>query len=247
MIAILMMTAAQAAEASLPMSRAQARAPLASYFSRDDYPASARTRGEEGEVAVQLAIGNDGRVNGCTVLATKASSTLANTTCRILRSRSRFTPAHDRSGRPVADAGLAVIRWSLADGPRAVQDYLPAVTANLPPQQPPLASGPPVEPARARANLASYISNGDYPLSSVKAGEEGTVRFRLDIGPDGRVTNCQVSGSSGSTTLDSTTCRLMRSRARFTPARDRNGTPTGDVVSSVIIWRIPQTAAPETP
>src|SRR5690348_2824702 len=122
MIGILLLTAAaQAADSSLPIMRAQVRAPLAGYFSRDDYPASARARREEGEVAVQLTIGNDGRVIGCAVLATTASSTLANTTCRILRSRSRFTPAHDATGRPVTDAGLAVIRWSLAEGPRTVQ------------------------------------------------------------------------------------------------------------------------------
>ena len=110
----------------------------------------------------------------------------------------------------------------------------------LPVNQPCPAPPPPrtVEPARARANLASYVSNDDYPASALSREEEGTTRFRLTIGPDGRVTGCTVTGSSGSSTLDSTTCRLMRSRARFTPARDSNGNPTSDTHSAAITWRI---------
>ena len=110
-----------------------------------------------------------------------------------------------------------------------------------------VAGAPAIEPARARANLASYISNEDYPASAVKAGEQGTVRFRLDVGSDGRVTHCRVTGSSGSPALDNTTCRLMRSRARFTPARDRSGNPTADVFSSSITWRMARTAPAPTP
>ena len=104
-----------------------------------------------------------------------------------------------------------------------------------------------IEPARARANLASYVAIDDYPVSALQAGEQGTVRFRLNVGSDGRVTGCQVTGSSGSAALDETTCRIMRSRARFTPARDRNGHPAADVVNSSITWRGVRTAPPPTP
>ena len=101
--------------------------------------------------------------------------------------------------------------------------------------------------ARARANLASYVVGNDYPRSAWQAGEQGTVRFRLEVGPDGRVANCQVTGSSGSVALDEATCQIMRSRARFTPARDGKGNATADVFSSSITWRVAQTAPAETP
>jgi protein TonB len=111
------------------------------------------------------------------------------------------------------------------------------------PQPDPVPSSPPeakkVEPARAKANLGSYVSDDDYPTSAIRAEEQGTTRFRLTIGSDGRVTNCIVTGSSGSTALDSTTCRLMQRRARFTPARDSSGAPAGDVVSNSIRWVLP--------
>jgi protein TonB len=108
------------------------------------------------------------------------------------------------------------------------------------PPAPPAPPPPPrtVEPARARANLGSYVSNDDYPASALRNEDEGTTGFRLTIGPDGRVTNCVVTSSSGSSALDTATCRIMRSRARFTPARDSNGQPTTDTQSARITWRI---------
>jgi protein TonB len=96
-----------------------------------------------------------------------------------------------------------------------------------------------VEPARARANLASYVSDEDYPAAAARNEEQGTTRFRLAVGPDGRVTECTVTSSSGSSALDSTTCKLMRQRAKFTPAKDSDGRATSDVVTSGIRWVLP--------
>jgi periplasmic protein TonB len=96
-----------------------------------------------------------------------------------------------------------------------------------------------VEPARARANLASYVSDEDYPSNAVRNEEQGTTRFRLAVGPDGKVKECTVTGSSGSSALDSTTCKLMRQRAKFTPARNNRGELTSDTVTSAIRWVLP--------
>ena len=108
-----------------------------------------------------------------------------------------------------------------------------------PPPPPPAPKPAQVEPARAKANLASYVSNDDYPASAVRNDEQGTTRFQLTVGPDGRVKDCRVTGSSGSSALDTTTCRLMKSRARFTPARDSDGNAAGDTVSNAIRWVLP--------
>ena len=97
-----------------------------------------------------------------------------------------------------------------------------------------------VKPARARANLASYVSDEDYPSSAVRNEEQGTTRFRLGVGPNGQVTECSVIGSSGSSALDSATCRLMKQRAKFTPARNSAGEPTSDSVTSAIRWVLPE-------
>jgi protein TonB len=113
-------------------------------------------------------------------------------------------------------------------------------TGTIPPPPPPPPPPPRLfEPARARADLGSYISDGDYPASAIRNEEQGTTRFLLQVSAEGKVTGCTVTRSSGSTALDSTACRLMRSRARFAPARDGNGNPTGDSVANAIHWVLP--------
>ncbi len=91
----------------------------------------------------------------------------------------------------------------------------------------------------ARANIAALISNDDYPPSALRAEEQGTVGFRLEVDPQGRVTQCTVTASSGSANLDAATCRLMQRRAQFEPALDRKGRPTSGTVTSQIRWVIP--------
>ena len=98
---------------------------------------------------------------------------------------------------------------------------------------------PPAVRAQQRANLASYIRDNDYPPTAMRANQQGTVTFLMAIGADGRLTDCIVTGSSGSAELDSATCRIMKSRARFTPARDAQGNPTGDFQSGLIRWSLP--------
>ena len=99
-------------------------------------------------------------------------------------------------------------------------------------------------PTRAQANLAALLTADDYPAEAEEKGEEGAVGFRLEVGANGRVTRCTITQSSGSASLDSTTCRLMQTRARFTPARDSRGRPTADAVNSRIVWRLPEDLEP---
>jgi protein TonB len=122
------------------------------------------------------------------------------------------------------------------------------VEAPTPPPIPPVAVAPPPPPApprkvvsaqSARGDLRSLFSADDYPASAQSSGAEGTVRASLTIGPDGRVTGCNIIQSSGNGSLDSTTCNILRRRAKFTPARDSNGNATSDTVTTPsIIWRL---------
>jgi protein TonB len=100
---------------------------------------------------------------------------------------------------------------------------------------------PPVvsKAARAKANLNSLFSTDDYPQSSLRNEEHGTTVVRLSVGTDGRVTDCSVTSSSGSTALDNATCSIIRRRARYTPAQDQAGNPIGGSDSARIRWEIP--------
>jgi protein TonB len=119
--------------------------------------------------------------------------------------------------------------------PTGIQDGPGEQVALDPPPPPPRK----VEPARARANLASYVSDSDYPAAAIRSEEQGTTRFRLAVGPDGKVSECIVTGSSGSSSLDAATCRIMKARARFTPALDGTGNPTADTIANAIKWVLP--------
>jgi TonB family protein len=118
----------------------------------------------------------------------------------------------------------------------------PVITPTAPPA-PPLQVPPRVPqsaaPAAARRPLIEYFSDDDYPPSALRGEEEGLISFRLTVGADGRVANCDIIISSGSAALDAATCRILRSRARFVPARDKQGQVTQDSVSGRIAWRMP--------
>ena len=61
----------------------------------------------------------------------------------------------------------------------------------------------------------------------------GSVTVYYRVLPNGRVTNCRISESSGNPKLDILTCRLIEERFRYEPARNRKG----EAVSDVTGWK----------
>jgi protein TonB len=112
----------------------------------------------------------------------------------------------------------------------------PPVIAPAPPPPPP----PPrvVQTAKARGSLQGLIQPDDYPESALEAGIGGTVRVRLEISAQGRVTGCSVQKSAGNSSLDRATCSVLSRRARFTPAVGSDGGPTHDSYVATITWQV---------
>ena len=98
----------------------------------------------------------------------------------------------------------------------------------------------PGEKMAPATNPGSWATNDDYPVSAMREEREGTTGFRLTIGVDGLPTQCEIISSSGHADLDTTTCRLIMERARFTPGRDKNGKAVGGTYSNRIRWQIPE-------
>jgi protein TonB len=93
--------------------------------------------------------------------------------------------------------------------------------------------------AAVRAERVSgALLDRDYPVAARQAGIEGTVFVRFEVDPEGRVRTCDVTRSSGSADLDSTTCRLIKRRFRYRPARDRSGKPIAESVTNTYDWRL---------
>lgn len=123
-----------------------------------------------------------------------------------------------------------------------------AAPSPAPPKASPAASSAPQGPPTSSASSAGAAASGarlkrgafhnerDYPARAKSRGEQGTVRVSYTIGIDGRVTNCTIAASSGSSTLDSTTCRILERRFRYEPARDARGLPVAQTKSQSITW-----------
>lgn len=83
-----------------------------------------------------------------------------------------------------------------------------------------------------------WIGRGDYPTRAIREDWSGVTGFRLDIGSEGRVTNCAITASSGHEELDAVACDKLTSRARFNPASDDEGRKTAGSYVGKIRWAL---------
>jgi protein TonB len=84
--------------------------------------------------------------------------------------------------------------------------------------------------------IRGRIRDSDYPIGAFEAGAGGVVYLRFVVQPDGSVTNCRVTRSSGRADLDRVTCRLIEARFRYRPARDYAGRPIAETIDGEQHW-----------
>lgn len=135
------------------------------------------------------------------------------------------------------DTGPSVLpTFAADDGGGAIRkvEFTPPVTPTPPP--------PRFTPkaARAKGNMAGWVSENDYPTADLRAGNEGRTAYRLSIDTNGKVTGCTVTASSGHPGLDKATCDKLTSRGKFEPATNADGERVAGTFSSAVTWRIPE-------
>jgi TonB family protein len=86
------------------------------WISTDDYPHSALRNSEDGQVAIRLYVGVDGRVFACRI-EQSASDILDTETCKIAMRRLRFHPALDKDGKPTRDSYTTRVTWMIPNDP----------------------------------------------------------------------------------------------------------------------------------
>lgn len=121
-------------------------------------------------------------------------------------------------------------------------------TVTPPPAPPPIILAPPpaAPPPPSRAKAATPNKQGswaariqeNYPPRALREEREGRVGVRVTIGPDGRVSGCSVTSSSGSPDLDQAACDGMTRYARYNPALDDAGNPTSGSASTAIVYKL---------
>ncbi|WP_395392744.1 TonB family protein [Novosphingobium sp. BL-8A] len=120
---------------------------------------------------------------------------------------------------------------------------IPAVPVPAPPAAPP---APPAPPAQSKARGATAKNQNSwaariqdsYPPKAAREEREGRVGVRVSIGPDGKVTSCSVTSSSGSPDLDAAACDGMTRYARYNPALDDAGNPIAGSAATAIVYRL---------
>lgn len=138
---------------------------------------------------------------------------------------------------------------NIAPAPPPVQTVItpppapPVVITTAAPPAPP-APPPPPGPSKARGvrakNQGSWAARiqSNYPTRAAREEREGRVGVRVTIGPDGKVSSCTVSSSSGSPDLDEAACDGMTRYARYDPALDDAGNPISATTSTAIVYKL---------
>jgi protein TonB len=119
----------------------------------------------------------------------------------------------------------------------------PPIIVPPPPSAPPPPPPPRFTPKGATpkgSGQGNWVTTSDYPSRALNDKREGVTGYRVSVGPDGRVTDCNITSSSGSPELDDATCSNIRRRARFNPAMDGEGQPTSGAFSGRVRWQIPK-------
>lgn len=80
------------------------------------------------------------------------------------------------------------------------------------------------------------VRDRDFPTKLIENGDGGVVSAHLTVSPEGRVSGCKVTETSGSEALDKLTCDIAARRARFTPAHDAEGKPAAGDYWVAVTW-----------
>lgn len=126
--------------------------------------------------------------------------------------------------------------------PRRAPPLTAPTSLKAPTSRPAAVEHPSVAPRSARSlsgPLVDLFLPGDYPALARLGRDQGDVTVRLSIGTDGRIARCAVLASNASRTLETATCAVLTSRARFVPATDSHSSAVSDAVVQHIAWRLP--------
>jgi len=80
----------------------------------------------------------------------------------------------------------------------------------------------------------NWADENDFPGGAIFSRQVRRTTVRVTVGIDGRVRDCVPVVGSGDRAIDLRSCALMTQRARYAPARDREGHPTE--AQTILSW-----------
>lgn len=100
---------------------------------------------------------------------------------------------------------------------------------------------PPANVAKPMNWPGEWVTPQDYPLEALYSEKSGVVAFVLKVDKGGKPTSCRIRRSSNVDELDAATCELVMARAKFFPAKDKNGHFVESEYRSAVRWQLPNT------
>ena len=92
--------------------------------------------------------------------------------------------------------------------------------------------------ASAHGNVEALLKPGNHEEAGMWGGVRGSARYVLFIDPAGKLAGCEAVSEDASPILAFLGCDILRERAQFTPALDRDGQPVRDVITtSPVRWK----------
>lgn len=91
------------------------RVGMADWFTDDDYPADALSKGEHGTTLALYLVGASGTISDCRIISSSGSASLDQATCSALSKRARYVPATGLNGRTMAVHQVHRAVWRLPD------------------------------------------------------------------------------------------------------------------------------------
>ena len=186
-----------------------------------DYPFDSLIANEEGDVTVALAINSSGKVLDSRLVGLSRYQVLNQQSLRLARQRWEFLPA-TRNGTPVDGTIRVKFTWRLPLEP--VPEFKIALPAT------------PEDIQAPKAVTSHAVVAGDYPVSALREGRQGTVAIRYFVDENGSVSEARIDGSSGIKSLDDAATALVK-RWKFEPAT-LSGAATGVWMASVVSFEV---------
>lgn len=91
-------------------------------------------------------------------------------------------------------------------------------------------------PVRPKTSPQTWLSSGDFPSSALAKGHNGIVQFRFDVDAEGKIADCFILSHTSPDDFADLTCKLVRRRAKLSPALDAKGVPVRSYYVQKVNW-----------
>lgn len=95
-----------------------------------------------------------------------------------------------------------------------------------------------VERPRPVSDTSKLLTSADYPEQAISAGKESRLDVWLNLGSDGRVTNCRVISTFATPEINDRMCELLQQRQTFVPAKTATGVSVASYYVQSISFRL---------